>query len=127
MAVKIPGSGRKKGTPNKRNQEIIDKAEELGVDPFEIILLFAKRDWKALGYKSETVIKAAKNGTYEVDTITAQMQLSAAIEAAQYLYPKRKAIEHSSDPENPIDLNLKVDKDLMRDLVKVARDTSGPK
>lgn len=98
--------GRQKGTPNKRTTELAQKAEELNIDPFEVILLYAKRDWKALGFTSPTVTKASKNGTYEVDTISAEMQLSAASEAAQYLYPKRKATEISGDPENPIGVNV---------------------
>lgn len=114
--------GRVKGTPNKKSQDLISKAEELGVDPFEVILYYAKRDWKALGFDSPTITRCAKGGeTYEEDRITSKMQLDAASEACQYLHPKRKAIEHSSDPENPFDLNLNVTEETLSDLVKIAR------
>jgi hypothetical protein len=65
----------------------------LGVDPFEILLLFAKGDWKGLGYKSETVVKYSHGNPYKTDVITADHRLKAASEASQYLHPKRKAIE----------------------------------
>lgn len=121
-------AGRQKGTPNKKTQDLLDKANELGVDPFEVVLFYAKRDWKALGFSSETITRCAKGGeTFEEDRITAKMQLDAATDACQYLYPKRKAVELSSDPENPIDLNVKVDAALMKDLVKVARESNGSK
>lgn len=86
--------GRAKGTPNKPSQTLIDKAKELDCDPFEILILFAKGDWKALGYDSRTVTKYTKNGqSYEVDTVTAEQRLNGAAQACQYLHPKRKALE----------------------------------
>ena len=94
--------GRAKGTPNKRTSEIRQKAEELGVDPFIILLLYAKRDWQALGFESGTVIRTTSKGdTFDEDRITAKMQLDAAAEACQYLEAKRKAIEHSGSIETP--------------------------
>jgi hypothetical protein len=80
---KTPGSGRKKGTPNKDKLPLQQKAEELGVDPFQILLLFAKGDVAALG----------------IEVITADQRLRAASEACQYLYPKRKAIQVDQDTD----------------------------
>lgn len=86
--------GRRKGVPNKDSLPLHEKARELGVDPFRILLLFAKGDWEGLGYPSETEVRCGKGGeTYEVDRITSQQRLAAASDACQYLYPKRKAIE----------------------------------
>lgn len=92
MAFK-PGNtaGRKKGTPNKATLPLEQKALELGVDPFEILLRFAGGDWKGLGYKSE----AYEDGF----TISPEMRLKAASEACQYLLAKKKAIE-LSNPDN---------------------------
>ena len=61
--------GRSKGQINKKTQDLFDKCEKLGVDPFEGLLLIA-RD----GEKEETRLAAYK-------------------EICQYLFPKRKAIE----------------------------------
>lgn len=87
--------GRKKGTPNKR--ATIDAnaiAEQMGVNPFEILLFIAKGDWRALGYKSGTLTAYTVNGDpYEVDVIQLDHRLSASKEACTYLMPKRKALE----------------------------------
>lgn len=92
----IPGSGRKKGTPNKKTQEAQDIATKLGVNPFEILLLFAKNDWKRLGYDSKTITKFSVAGDpYEEDRISPELRHSSAGKAAEYLYPKRKAIEQT--------------------------------
>lgn len=93
-SIKTPGSGRKKGSPNKDSLPLEQKARELDVDPFLILLLFAKGDWESLGYKTATRTMCSKSGeTYEVDSVTADHRLKAAGEACQYLYPKRKAIQ----------------------------------
>lgn len=97
-SIKTPGSGRKKGTPNKDSLSLKERARELGVDPFVILLMYAKGDWKGLGYSSPTKLVASKSGEcYEVDVITTDHRLKAAAEACQYLHPKRKAIEGSLD------------------------------
>lgn len=86
--------GRKKGTLNKSALPLHERARTLGVDPFEILLLFCKRDWKALGYDSATEVKVGKGGEcYEIERITPEHRLRAASEACQYLHPKRKAVE----------------------------------
>lgn len=94
--------GRKKGTPNKSVLPLAQKAEELGVDPFVILLLFAKSDWKALGYESKTETRGSRSGaTYEVERITADQRLRAAAEACQYLHSKRKAIQLLDESYDP--------------------------
>lgn len=106
MAVgRKPGTpktgGRAVGSVNKKTAEAQDIAEKLGVNPFEILLRFAKNDWKGLGYKSPTVTKYASNGIpYQEDVISPELRHSSAGKAAEYLYPKRKAIEQTfSDSE----------------------------
>lgn len=98
--AKPPGAGRKKGTPNKDKQTLRDKARQLGVDPFEILLLFASGDWERLGYEEKTRTQFSKDGaSYEVDQISPELRKSSAADACSYIHPKLKAIEHSEkDP-----------------------------
>lgn len=76
--------GRKKGTPNKNTQSLIDKANELGVDPYEVLLLFAGDKYKELGYKKK------QNGE---SPIPPSLRASCASDACQYIHPKRKSID----------------------------------
>lgn len=88
--------GRTKGTPNKSTLPLKQKAEELGIDPFKILLLFAEGDWQALGYKEEQFISSANdNGTYYKYTIDPSVRKTAAKEACEFIFPKLKAIEHT--------------------------------
>lgn len=88
--------GRKKGDPNKKTEVLQDKAKELGIDPFEILLHFANGDWEALGYKESFEYKYTPSGArYMVDVIPAELRCKAAADACQYLHPKRKAIDHT--------------------------------
>lgn len=70
---KTPGSGRVAGTPNRKTQDLLNRCHASGVDPFQILLDLA--------------------GTSLDET----MRFNAAKELCQYLYPKRKALEHPSD------------------------------
>jgi hypothetical protein len=99
---KKPGSpktgGRQPGSVNKKSTEAKRIAERLGVDPLEVLLLITKGDWKALGYTSQGVTKALKDGgTIEEDRISLGDRLNAAKEAAKYCYPQLKAVEHSGE------------------------------
>jgi hypothetical protein len=88
--------GRKKGTPNKITAQVLEKTRELGIDPLEILLLFAAGDWKALGYEEDRFLSGSnEHGAYCKWTIDPAVRARCAAEACQYLYPKRKAIEHS--------------------------------
>lgn len=91
------GAGRKAGTPNKKTQALHDLAESLGVSPFEILLLVAKGDWKALGIplieiKKDGQLVETKNPVIDIET-----RVQAAKEACKYLHPQRKAVELSTD------------------------------
>lgn len=108
MAKGHKTGGRAKGTPNKKTQDLQAMAEKLGCNPFEILLRFAMRDWKGLKFETETKLKIALNGMpVEVPHITPEMQLDAAEKASQFLYPKRKAIDLSTDEgESPISVTV---------------------
>lgn len=94
--------GREKGTLNKATQDLHDKAKELGVDPFEILLLFAKRDHEALGlpeYTMKVVGRGEDSIEIEELTISPELQQKSAKDACEYLHPKRKAIEHKLETD----------------------------
>jgi len=93
-----PGSGRQKGTPNKTTQELHDKCAELGVDPFHVLLLFAKGDYEALDYEKERVKMVTENGDEITElTISPELRQKSAKDACEYLHSKRKSTEHSVD------------------------------
>lgn len=87
--------GRSKGTPNKKTFDAQKMAEDLGVDPLEILLHAASNNYQALGYESAITTKLVGENAITEDTIPISTRVQAAKEAAQYLYPKRKAIEHT--------------------------------
>lgn len=75
-APRPPNAGRTKGTPNKKTQSLLELCESEGVNVFQAILKLCK-------HPDESI------------------QFSALKEAAQYIYPKRKSLEHSGsiDPK----------------------------
>lgn len=73
----MPG-GRPKGSPNKRTQEIAERLSELKCDPIE------------------AMVKIAMDVANDV-----KLRAEMYKELAQYLYPKRKAIEHSGEITTP--------------------------
>lgn len=89
--------GRQKGVPNKRSFDAQKLAEDLGVDPLEILLHAASNNYSALGYESAITTKLVGENAITEDTIPVQLRVQAAKEAAQYLYAKRKAIELKGD------------------------------
>ncbi len=68
--------GRKAGTPNKRTREVMDRLEELNCDPIEGMVRIAQQ-------------AMSENNLH----LAGQMYK----ELAQYVAPKRKAIEMSTD------------------------------
>jgi len=75
MAAGKKYGGRVKGTPNKKNQSIMDKLAELNCDPLEGMARIAKR--------------AMDEGEF-------MLAGSMYKELAQYVAPKRKSIEMNS-------------------------------
>lgn len=94
------GGGRQKGTPNKSKLPLLEKAKALGIDPFEVLLLFAKGDWKGLGYSNEFIVNISKFGETIRHTIEPSIRAKAASEAAGYMYPKLKSIEIKESPND---------------------------
>lgn len=70
--MKTPGSGRKKGTPNKSTATLLEKCEAMGIDLFEAMLELAKDPDKAIRF-------------------------AAIREASKYVYAQRKSLEHSGN------------------------------
>ena len=69
--------GRKRGTPNKKTVAVQEQMEQLGFDPIESMI--------------EICNQAMTDKNY---ALAGQI----AKELAQYVYPKRKAVEHITDP-----------------------------
>lgn len=82
--------GRVKGIPNRRAIDARALAERMGVDPLEILLMFAGGDARSLGY-----VSVDQAGNEQVGVIPPELRFAAAREAANYIYPKRKALEVS--------------------------------
>lgn len=88
---------RTKGATGAKRLDAQSIAISKGVDPFEVLLDIIKGDWKALGLKSQTITRyTAKGDAYQEDAIQLEHRLSAAKDAAKYIYPQQKAIEHSA-------------------------------
>ena|SRR3712207_112879 len=66
--------GRNKGTPNKQTLAVAERLEALGCDPLEAMVRIAT---------DESVEPGIRFQAYE--------------ELAQYIYPKRKALEHKGE------------------------------
>ena len=86
MALGQKTGGRKKGTPNKRTQEIQAKLETLGCDPIEGMARIATDE-----------------------TNPPELRLKAYSDLAPYLYPKRKAVEHSGEFSKPVSFVMTLD------------------
>lgn len=108
--------GRPKGSPNKRSFDAQALAQKLNVDPLEILLRFAMGDWEGLGYTSSEMLVVTKTGeSVYVDRISPELRAKAAGDASNYIYPRRKAIEHSSpDGTNPFQSLTQVLADAVR-------------
>jgi hypothetical protein len=95
--------GRTKGSLNKRTFQLKEHIKSLGCDPLDVLVLFAKGDWRALGYESATVTKVTAQGeVIQVERITTDNRIAAAKEAAQYIYAKLRSIEVSDPEGNPV-------------------------
>jgi hypothetical protein len=108
--------GRNKGATNKKTLEVIDTLTKLKCNPIEGMAKIAMDDRTALDVKSQKMIKELRGllkGKPELleffEMILASWQgyapeLRAKMysELAQYVYPKRKAVELSTDPDNPL-------------------------
>ena len=73
--------GRPAGSPNKQKKCVAELCEEMGFNPFEILIHTARADYVALGY--------------ETNTISLDQRIKAATELSAYVSPKLRAIELS--------------------------------
>jgi hypothetical protein len=97
---KREGAGRKKGSVSKKTQSVVEKMEALGCDPLEAMHRIAQQ---------------AEKGIEEVDrdgniVIRRDMALAGQMykELAQYVAPKRKAVEVSGTDGDAIQHELSV-------------------
>ncbi len=106
----IKTGGRRPGALNLKTKfgpKAEETAKRLGVDPFEILLLFASNDWKALGYNSATREVATKGGGFvEVDTIQPIERIAAAKSACPYLLPTKQAIAFTDADGKSLEVSL---------------------
>lgn len=77
-------AGRTKGTPNKRSVEVAEQIKLLGGDPFKFLIATMDNDIEALELDEDIPFK---------------YRAEAARELAQYIAPKRKAIDITSGNE----------------------------
>lgn len=92
--------GRAKGTPNKSTSHIQERCEALGLEPIDAIILFAKGDYEALKLP-QYYEKQGFGGTTTMEpSITVDHRIDCLKTLIQYLYPKRKAIEHTVTEES---------------------------
>jgi hypothetical protein len=68
-------AGRKKGTPNRKTQDLLAICERLGVNPFE------------------SMVQAAQ------EIIEPEARVNAWEKVCQYILPKRKAVEIANEDE----------------------------
>lgn len=78
--------GRAKGVPNKLTSGILERALAIGRDPLDILFLFANNKWEELRLTKP---------------INAELMKSAASDAANYIYAKKRAVEHSGEIGTP--------------------------
>jgi hypothetical protein len=123
-------TGRPKGSVNRRTKTIEEIAQANGVDPLDILMKFAKGDWQGLGYTKGTKTVYTEAGAIEEDLIGPSERIQAAKEAAQYLYPKKKSIEHVT-PNNfaslPKPEQIKILREALLTLEGDERDVSNTK
>jgi hypothetical protein len=95
--------GRQKGTPNKKTQDVMEVCERLGLNPIEVLARFALGDWNGLGYESAQIeVNHTEYGSVLKYTIDPGVRSKCAAELASYIFPKRKAIEHSGPDGDPL-------------------------
>lgn len=83
--------GRKRGTPNRRTQEVQQKLDELGCDPIEGMARMALDP-----------------------TNTPELRARLFSELAQYVAPKRKAIETATSESQAVIFNIGIRREYSR-------------
>lgn len=93
-------NGRPVGLPDKRTAQAKQIAEKLGFCPFTILAHYAMRNHEALNlpeYQIKLVGKGDDLREIEELTISPELSQKSAKDAAKFLLPELKSIEHTSD------------------------------
>ena len=106
-APKTPGSGRKKGVPNRKTLELRAQLEALGMGQrgqrgFDHPVVWMTKVYAGL----VTMEVVNKEGDIERVAATPELRVRCATEVAQYLEPKRKAMEVSGPGGEPLGIPL---------------------
>jgi|WetSurMetagenome_2_1015567.scaffolds.fasta_scaffold154093_3 hypothetical protein len=90
---KRPGSGRKKGVPNKKTAAMQAKVAKSGITPLDYMLKLLHQE---IPKDAEPLVKIAMQG----------QKFEAAKAAAPYVHPKLANIEHSGKDGQPIQVQI---------------------
>ena len=110
------GAGRPKGSTSEKTREVADKLAKMKCDPIEGLARIA--------VMAEEDAQAAEDPAGRIPHM--QLATNCYKELAQYIAPKRKAVEVSQDPENPIMTEDQIDARLAN-LAGLIAPVSGPK
>jgi hypothetical protein len=101
--------GRTKGFITQDRKQLMEKAKELNVDVFEILLRFAAGDWKGLGYEEPVheIGLTQRGEPIIVERIPPELRQKSAKDAAQYILPHLKAIDVTTDDKDkPLNISI---------------------
>ncbi len=87
---RTPGAGRKKGTPNKKTVELMQVLEKHSFEPGEALIYIYKEAQKIFEMRK-------KRGNLAGALTSLDRMQTAASELAQFVYPKKKAVEHTGE------------------------------
>ena len=90
-------AGRPPGIADRRSRGAQARAAELGIDPFEVLLLLAGDRWAEL-HPGEPELDAQGHRR----RVPLELRLRAAKEAAAFLHPRLKAVEHAAPGGAPL-------------------------
>lgn len=115
---KPEGSGRKKGTLNKGTYEVREKLAKLGCDPIEGMARIALDCESGFIKKLRKIVESGADEVRvnEIQNALKDMNLAGSMykELAQYVAPKRKAVELSGNDGNPVEMVTKIERVIIR-------------
>lgn len=85
MALGKKTGGRAAGTPNKRTQDLMERLDQLGVDPVNGLAAIATDEGAPL-----------------------ELRARVQIELMSYLYPKRKALDVTGSEQQSISISISI-------------------
>jgi predicted deacylase len=89
-------AGRPPGIRDRRGLGARETAEALGIDPLEVLLLLAGDRWADLHPDEPEVDKDGRRRR-----VPLELRLKAAKEAAAFLHPRLKAVDHAVSGGGP--------------------------